>query len=92
MLTITQPAATFLMRAREQSGAPSDSTLRVGPSGGNSDGPLSLEFVPEPMTGDAVTDAHGLPVCVAPEVNEVMDAATLDVVEDAGREHLVLRT
>lgn len=91
MLTITEPAADFLMRAREQSGAPSDAALRVGPSANDNDGPLTLAFVPEPLTGDAVTDAFGLAVCVAPEINEAVDAATLDVVEEEGREHLVLR-
>ncbi len=91
MVTITEPAAEFLLRTRERSGAPANASLRIGAPGYDGDASVVLEFVAAPLSGDAVTDAHGLVVCVAPELTEALDAATIDVVDRAGEEQLVLR-
>lgn len=90
MLTITEQAATLLTATRAQSDVPDDAVLRVaGPADGASPS-ISLGFVPEPVSGDAVGDAHGMTICVAPEVAPQLDSATLDVVEEQGEPQLVL--
>lgn len=90
MLTITEPAAEFLTRARDESDIPNDASLRIGAASDGDAPGITLGFVDEPLKGDAVGESHGLPVCVAPEVSAALDSAVLDVVSDDEGAHLVL--
>ena len=90
MLTITETAVDFLAQAREQSDIPSDATLRIGTPSDGDIGGITLGFVEEPFAGDAVGEAHGLPVCVAPEISATLEDAVLDVMRDEEGPRLVL--
>lgn len=89
MLTLTMPAAEYLTQARERSSAGDDATLRVAGPADSSAG-YSIGFVPEPLSGDAVGEAHGLPMCVAPEVSAALDHSAIDLVRDGAEARLVL--
>lgn len=90
MLTLTRPAAEYLSRARQNSNIADDAVVRVAsPLDGDSSG-YSIGFVDEPILGDAVGEAHGVPLCVAPEVSEALDHLAIDVVSDDGGTHLVV--
>lgn len=92
MLTITQRAVAALEQARSNSDIPDDATLRLSmaaPSDGEAPG-LSLGFVDEPFGGDATGEAHGMPVCMPPDIAAQLDDVTLDLVERDGRAELVL--
>lgn len=78
MLTLTETAAAVLTDSRSQQGIPEDTMLRVSAEGPDQQS-LSLGFVEEPAPGDQTGTAHGLDICVAPEVAEVLDDAQIDV-------------
>jgi Fe-S cluster assembly iron-binding protein IscA len=90
MLTMTQPAAAFITQTRERNGIPADATLRV--AGASSDGSpnYSIGFVDEPISGDSVGEAHGVPLCVDPDVTEALDDFAIDVVRDDDGTRLVM--
>jgi Fe-S cluster assembly iron-binding protein IscA len=92
MLTITRPAARMLIATREQEGIPAEASLRVASStSGNGDAPgITVGFVDEPYDGDQVGIVHGLSLCVAPEVADVLATAAIDIQEQDGETHLVL--
>lgn len=92
MLTLTPSAAEALAATRSQQGIPDDATLRVAAaaaSNGEQPG-ITLGFVDQPMDGDQTGDAHGMPICVAPEVAEVLSDATIDTQSEDGQTRLVL--
>jgi Fe-S cluster assembly iron-binding protein IscA len=90
MLTLTQPAADYLSSARQRSNIPDDATVRIAsPLDPGSTG-YSIGFVDEPVEGDAVGEAHGVPLCVAPEVGEALDHSAIDVVRDNDGVRLVV--
>lgn len=92
MLTLTQPAATMLSDVRSQQGIPASSLLRIAPAAEGRQG-ISLGFVDQPFDGDRTGDAHGLGYCVAQEVAEALDGATIDLQgpgDSAGPGDLVL--
>jgi Fe-S cluster assembly iron-binding protein IscA len=90
MLNISPQAANLLVQARESSDIPDDAVVRVAESTEPAGSGISLGFVDEPLAGDAVGNAHGLDICVAPEVAPKLDDATLDVVQEEGETRLVV--
>jgi hypothetical protein len=42
------------------------------------------------LLGDAVGEAHGMPLCVAPEVSAALDHSAIDVVRDGDHMQLVV--
>lgn len=92
MLTLTPSAAEALATARSQQGIPDDATLRVAaaPAGNGEQPGITIGFVDEPMEGDQTGDAHGLPICVAPEVAESLSDATIDTQVEGEQTRLVL--
>lgn len=92
MLTLSPSAAQALAQTRSQQGIPDDATLRVAAAQTN-DGQepgITLGFVDQPMEGDQTGDAHGLPICVAPEVADALTDATIDTDSQGGQTRLVL--
>lgn len=87
MLTLTPSAAEALAQTRSQQGIPDDATLRVAaaPTSNGEQPGITLGFVDQPMEGDQTGDAHGLPICVAPEVADALSDATIDT-ESAGEQ------
>lgn len=92
MLTITRPAATMLLATRDLEGITTEASLRVASStSGNGDAPgITVGFVDEPYEGDQVGMIHGLSLCVAPEVADVLSSAAIDIEEENGETVLVL--
>lgn len=92
MLTLSPSAAEALTQTRSQQGIPDDATLRVAaaPTGDGEQPGITLGFVDQPMEGDQTGDAHGLPICVAPEVADALSDATIDTQQDGGQTRLVL--
>lgn len=92
MLTLSRTAANLLSESRARQGIPNDAALRVAAtSTTNDDEPgITLGFVDQPQDGDQVGTVHGMPVCVAPEVADVLDDARIDVEEQDGSQHLIL--
>jgi Fe-S cluster assembly iron-binding protein IscA len=92
MLTLTPSAAEALATARSQQGIPDDATLRVAaaPTGNGEQPGITIGFVDRPMDGDQTGDAHGLPICVAPEVAETLSGATIDTQVEGEQTRLVL--
>ncbi|HUF97317.1 MAG TPA: hypothetical protein VMM60_04250 [Ilumatobacter sp.] len=91
MLTLSEPAANLLTQSREQSGIPDHAMLRVS-SSADDDGQsrISLGFVDQPMDGDQTTTAHGLGVCIAPEVAAELESAKIDVQQQGDTPALVV--
>lgn len=93
MLTLTPTAATALTRARSQAGAPTSYGVRFFASAPlpSETARLAFDFVEAPEPADAVTEEGGLKAFVAPEVDELVGDAVVDV-ETAGQQSsLVLR-
>ena len=92
MLTLTPSAAEALSTARSEQGIPDDASLRVAAApGGNGDQPgITIGFVDEPMDGDQTGDAHGMSICVAPEVADALSGATIDAQTEGDQTRLVL--
>lgn len=90
MLTVSREAVSLLITAREESDIPADAALRVARPSDGTDAGITLGFVDRPYQGDEVGDAHGLPVCVAPDIAPQLDTSMLDVVEEHGEPRLVL--
>jgi Fe-S cluster assembly iron-binding protein IscA len=92
MLTLSPSAAEALSQTRSQQGIPDDATLRVAaaPTGNGEQPGITLGFVDQPMEGDQTGDAHGLPICVAPEVADALSEATIDTHSDGDETRLVL--
>lgn len=92
MITLTPTAASMLSNAREQQEEiPNDATLRIAPSTADAQpGSISLGFVDDPFDGDQTAETEGLAYCVAPEVAEQLDGATIDVQRDGEEVRLVV--
>lgn len=92
MLTLTPNAADALVAARSQQGIPDDATLRVAaaPTGNGEQPGITLGFVDQPMDGDQVGAAHGVSICVAPEVADTLADAKIDAQTEGDQTRLVL--
>lgn len=92
MLTLTPSAAETLATARSQQGIPDDATLRVAsaPAGDGEQPGITIGFVDQPMEGDQTGDAHGMPICVAPEVADSLAEAKIDTQTEGEQTRLVL--
>jgi Fe-S cluster assembly iron-binding protein IscA len=92
MLTLTNSAAEALATARSQQGIPDDATLRVAaaPAGNGEQPGITIGFVDRPMDGDETGDAHGMPICVAPEVADTLADAKIDTQTEGDQTRLVL--
>ena len=92
MLTLSPSAAEALSTARSEQGIPDDATLRVAaaPTSNGEQPGITLGFVDQPMAGDHTGDAHGLPICVAPEVADALSGATIDTQTEGEQTRLVL--
>jgi Fe-S cluster assembly iron-binding protein IscA len=89
MLTMTQPAAEYINQTKEQNSIPEDATLRVAAASEGA-ASFSIGFGDEPVTGDALGEAHGVPLCVDPDVTEALDDLAIDVVHDGNGTRLVM--
>lgn len=92
MLTLSPTAANALTETKTRQNIPDDASLRVasapatdGPQGG-----ITLGFVDEPMAGDQVGEAHGLTICVAPEIADDLDGAQIDLQQQGAEAQLVV--
>lgn len=93
MLTLSPTAATMLSETRsQQAGIPDDATLRIAaaPAQDGEQAGITLGFVDQPQDGDQTGEAHGLPICVAPEVADALDGAAIDVQQDGESAQLVI--
>lgn len=90
MLTLSETAASMLSESRSQQGIPDDATLRVAAAEQGPQQGLTLGFVDQPMDGDQVGAAHGMAICVAPEVAEQLADAKIDVQHVGDSAQLVL--
>ncbi len=90
MLTLTKTAADVLADSRAQQGIPEDTMLRVAAAQQGQEQGIALGFVDEPQDGDQTGDAHGMGICVAPEVAEQLDAVKIDVDRSGDQPQLVL--
>jgi Fe-S cluster assembly iron-binding protein IscA len=90
MLTLSDQAATVLTESRSQQGIPEDALLRVAGAQQGQEQGITLGFVDQPQEGDQTGDAHGLGICVAPEVAAQLDAAKIDIDQSGDQPQLVL--
>ena len=92
MLTLTPNAANVLTETKSRQGIPEDAALRVAaaPTTDGEEPGITLGFVDAPMDGDQIGEAHGMSVCVAPEVAEALDGARIDVHQQDDEARLVL--
>jgi Fe-S cluster assembly iron-binding protein IscA len=92
MLTLTPTAANALTETRSRQNIPDDASLRVAsaPATDGQQGGITLGFVDEPMEGDQVGEAHGLTICVAPEVADHLDGAQIDLQQQGPDAQLVI--
>lgn len=93
MLTLSPTAATVLTNARTEQGIPEEATLRIAaaPAAENGQqGGISLGFVDQPMDGDEQGEAHGLSICVAPEIAPALADQRIDIHQDGDEAQLVL--
>lgn len=92
MLTLSRTAAEALATARTEQGIPDDTTLRVAaaPASNGDQAGITIGFVDEPFDGDQTGDAHGMPICVAPEVADQLSGATIDTKIDGDETRLVI--
>lgn len=91
MLTLTRTAASMLIDTRDSQGMPDDAALRVAAVDDDDGQPgLVLGFVDQPFEGDQVGVVHGLWLCVDPVLTDVLDDASIDVLDEDGQPRLVL--
>lgn len=92
MLTLTPTAANALTETKSRQNIPDDASLRVAPSpavdGGA--GGITLGFVDTPAAGDQVGEAHGLAICVDPEIADDLDGAQIDLQQQGADAQLVI--
>ena len=81
MLTLTPTAANALTETRSRQNIPDDASLRVAstPAADGQPSGITLGFVDEPQSGDQVGEAHGLTICVAPDVADDLAGAQIDL-------------
>jgi len=93
MLTMTPTAASALTKARSDTGAPSTYGVRFFASSPTptQGARLAFEFVESPQPDDSITNESGLQAFVAPEVDELIGDATVDVETNGRHSELVLR-
>ena len=90
MLTLSETAATLLAESRSRKGIPDDAVLRVAGAAGEGEQGVTLGFVDEPEAGDRTGSAHGMKLCVAPDVAEALDGAQIDTQISGGSTQLVI--
>lgn len=98
MLQCTKAAASTLEGVREQNDLPDTFGVRLfaAPAPDGEVG-LGIDFAPEPVEGDAVTEQHGTTFMLDPQISDQLAEMTLDVVPDPaedgnGAPQLVLRS
>ena len=84
MLHVTRTAATTIEDARRRQGIPPTYGVRVS-TARTREGrtAVALDFAPEPGSGDAVVEQHGMRLFVADEVAERLADAEIDAKPDA---------
>ncbi len=94
MLKLTDGAAKVLTNARADLGAPDTHGVRFYTPGEDAaqggQARLAFDFVAEPSEHDAVDEVSGLKTYVAPEVNDIVGDATIDVEQSGDQARLVL--
>ncbi|MDW3213242.1 MAG: hypothetical protein R8G01_04535 [Ilumatobacteraceae bacterium] len=92
MLTLSPTAANALTETKTRQNIPDDASLRVAsaPAPDGQQGGITLGFVDEPMAGDQVGEAHGLTICVAPEIADDLDGAQIDLQQQGAEAQLVV--
>ncbi len=92
MLTLTPNAANALNETKTRQNIPDDASLRIAsaPATNGEQGGITLGFVDEPQAGDQVGEAHGLTVCVAPEIADDLDGAQIDLQQQGADAQLVI--
>ena len=95
MLKVTPNAAAALTAARTETGAPDTHGIRffaaTSAQAPDQPGRLAFDFVASPEPNDAVAEQSGLKTYVAPEVQDAVGDATVDIEEIGDEAHLVLR-
>ena len=92
MLTLSPTAANALTETKTRQNIPNDASLRVAPApaiDGEQSG-ITLGFVDAPHAGDQVGEAHGLAICVAPEVADDLNGAQIDIKQHGDDAQLVV--
>lgn len=92
MLSMTSSAADAVNEICEERGLPIDVGVRVyNAARNNGQGEVQMAFVAEPMAGDAVTEAEGRRLFLAPDVAEPLADAVIDALETPQGKQLILR-
>lgn len=96
MLKLTDGAAQVLTTARADLGAPDTHGVRFYTPGEDAPGEgqarLAFDFVAGPGENDTVDEVSGLKTFVAPEVNDALGNATIDVEQSGDQARLVLHS
>lgn len=88
MIQVTPEAANHLLRLRSERGFDPKSAARFIRNAGR----VGLTFAPAPQPGDRVLEAvESIPVCLAPEVVDALEEATVDARAQDGKMVLVIR-
>lgn len=82
MLDMSPTAAEALSNIREQQGMPTGTTVRICAVDGSPE--LQIHFVDVPEENDELSEAHGLPYAVSPELVDRLGSSTLDYEGAAG--------
>ncbi len=92
MLTLSPTAANALTETKTRQNIPNDASLRVAhaPAIDGERSGITLGFVDAPQAGDQVGEAHGLAICVAPEVADDLDGAQIDIKQQGDDAQLVV--
>lgn len=92
MFKLTPAAEAILSDVRAQSGKPADYGVRFFASGGGTEpAKLAFDFVAMPNPGDMVDDKSDPTTIVAPEVEQMVGDAVVDVQSVGDETSLVLR-
>ena len=91
MLKVTPNAATALVNARDEAGAPETHGVRFFAEQQEGQAPrLAIGFAAEPGPKDTVAEQEGIKTFLAPEVADVLTDVTLDARPANGQQELVL--
>lgn len=92
MIKVTPQAATILVAARDDAGAPKEFGVRFFAEQPEGQAPrLAIGFAAQPGPADEVNEQEGLKTFVAPEVVQALGDATIDARISDGQQELVVR-
>lgn len=92
MLKVTPDAASALSSVRAEAGAPDTYGVRFFSTRGPDESPqLAFDFVAEPQSEDVIGEESGLRTFTAPDVEQLVGEATVDLDQSGSQANLVVR-